>query len=74
VQGGEHKLTDREAYLAMLEFLQDYWERGGCRADDLAVLLGSAAINNADGISMDPALWSEWLEAVAKVRARDTKA
>ena len=68
----EENLTEREAYEAMCEFLEAYWERGGKESDDLAVLLGSAVLN-ADGRPLDPAQWHDWIKAADKVRARRTK-
>ncbi len=34
-------LDELEAFDAMRKFLEAYWERGGRRSNDLAVLLGS---------------------------------
>jgi len=63
----ERGLTEREAYEAMLAFLDAYWKRGQKRSDELATLLGSAAMNS-DGAPLDPALWSDWVNAVETVR------
>jgi hypothetical protein len=49
---------------AMLLFLEAYWERGGRASDDLAVLLGGLQRLESDGRPLDPAMWSDWLEAV----------
>lgn len=61
-------LTEREAYNAMLHFLEAYFERGGRQADEIAILLGGAQMNS-DGLPMDPAFWQDWLRAIAKARA-----
>lgn len=61
-------LTEREAYDAMFQFLEAYFERGGRQSDDLAILLGSALMNS-DGVPMDPGFWQDWLDAIAKARA-----
>jgi len=54
----------------MLHFLEAYFERSGRQADELAILLGGAQMN-ADGVSMDPALWQDWLDALAKARTSE---
>ena len=61
----EDRLTTREAYLAMLRFLEAYHGRGP--TEELAILLGSLAFS-ADGHTMDPASWHDWLSAVRDVR------
>ncbi|WP_162806786.1 hypothetical protein [Sphingosinicella terrae] len=49
---------------AMRLFLKTYWERGGRASDDLAVLLGGLERLESDGMPLDPAMWSDWVEAV----------
>lgn len=66
------RLTEHQAYAAMLEFLDAYWERGGRRSDDLAILLGCMTIDG--GAPRDLALWSDWLSAIDKVGDGDWKA
>ena len=57
------RLTVRQAFEATRYFLQAYWERGGRRSDDLAMLLGD--------LDFDPAQWSDWLAAVSKTEQGD---
>jgi hypothetical protein len=54
----------------MLLFLEAYWERGGQASDDLAVLLGGLQRLESDGVPLDPAMWSDWLEAVARASSK----
>jgi hypothetical protein len=62
-------LTVEEAYRAMLTFLDRYYERGGCRSQDIAELLsGMSQTIWADGTTNDPAQWQDWLEAVRTVK------
>ena len=56
-------LTARQAFEAARHFLQAYWERGGRRSDDLAMLLGD--------LDADAAQWGDWIEAVSKVERQD---
>jgi hypothetical protein len=57
-------LTDREAFEAMTRFLTEYYERAG---DDLATLLADIGIE-ADGQTLDPAAWDDWLRCVRAVK------
>ncbi|MEP6467039.1 MAG: hypothetical protein ABJB05_12085 [Parafilimonas sp.] len=59
-----NNLTTREAYIAMIFFLEDTLTR--IKSDDLAGLLGDLSINNDDNKPMDPAMWKDWLNAVQK--------
>jgi hypothetical protein len=54
-------LTPNEAYLAMIAFLQSYWERGN--SSEVAALLGSLSLL-PDGKPADAAVASDWNEAV----------
>lgn len=56
--------TSIQAYRAMFEFLQSYYERTG--ADEIGALLGSMQLLN-DGVPADSALWDDWLLAVEKI-------
>lgn len=55
-------LNEREAYAAMFQFLDSYWERNG-RPDELGSLLGSMALLE-DGSPADSAMWKDWLDAI----------
>jgi hypothetical protein len=65
-------LTPTQAYLAMYNFVRDYWERGGRRDGSLTMLvhdLRPSAGHDADKIiTNDPALWDDWLAAARKAR------
>ena len=58
-------LTVEQAYRAMLAFLAREVELTEC--SDLADLLAGYRLGN-DGRTSDPALWDEWMEAVAQAR------
>lgn len=58
-------LTERQAFLAMSEFLWRYARRAG---NDLITLLGDIELE-ADGCPTDPAAWDDWLECVQHVKA-----
>lgn len=62
----ESALTPKEGYRAMLYFLEAYFER--TKAEEIAALLGGLAFNK-DGLTMDPAAWQDWLDAVEQTRA-----
>jgi hypothetical protein len=66
---GAPELSIRESYLCMLHFLESYWERGGRRSNDLALLLGGLPLT-PDGISADPAMMGDWLDTVAAVTGK----
>ena len=59
-------LTVEEAYGAMYRYLQRHLERTGSK--EIAELLGGMSLLE-DGTPVDPAVWSDWLEAVQDVRA-----
>lgn len=61
--------SSREAYIAMTVFLDSVFER--TQSDDLGSLLGSLSLLK-DGSSADPALWHDWLGALAEVRTQST--
>ena len=67
----EAVITEKEAYLAMFEFLYNHWSR--CQSDDLAALLGSLAVA-PDGGPMDPAFSQDWKSAVAKAQRGEVNA
>jgi hypothetical protein len=60
----EPSLSVQQAYLCMFEFLRQHYERGP--TDEIGGLLGSLSLL-ADGASADPALMSDWLDAVNRV-------
>ena len=58
-------LTKREAYAAMFTFLEEIYRR--TQSDDLGGLLGGMSLLADDGTA-DPAVWTDWEEAIGKVR------
>jgi len=72
--GSLPQLTALEAFDAMRVFVENYWERGLKESDDLRFLL--SAMNRetaiwADGGPGDPAMWSDWLLALGRVKNID---
>ena len=64
------KLDAVLAYKAMFRFLENYYERGGRNADEIAVLLSSMNMEIfQDGRTADPAMWDDWLDAIEEVLA-----
>ncbi|MCA1654425.1 MAG: hypothetical protein ABR588_02665 [Sphingomicrobium sp.] len=64
------RLTVRQAFDAVHQFLEAYWERGLRSSDDIRHLLSAMdGSMTEDGAPIDRAQWSDWLEAVAKVEA-----
>jgi hypothetical protein len=62
------KLSQRQAYLCMFEFLRQHYERGP--TDEIGGLLGSLSLLQ-DGSSADPAQWEDWKHAVQAVLAAE---
>ena len=63
--------SDREIYLAMVEFLRAYAERA--QAGSLETLLADIELAG-DGAPLDPAMWVDWLAALEVVRRPDSGA
>ena len=62
----EARLTSRQAYLAMFEFLRRHDER--VPTAEIGGLLGGLSLL-ADQGTADPAMWPDWEEALAAVLA-----
>ena len=60
-----NKFETQQAYLAMFEFLDSYYQL--TKSDDIGVLLGSMSLLQ-DGKPADSALWNDWLRATEKVK------
>lgn len=73
--GSSHpQLTTLEAFDAMRLFVENYWERGGKGSDELRLLLSAMNRDTAmwtDGGPADPAMWSDWLHAVGRVKSAE---
>ena len=61
----EEKMSIREAYLAMFEYLEKLYKRTS--SEDLGGFLGSMELID-DDLPGDPAVWSDWLQAVQKAK------
>jgi hypothetical protein len=58
------KLTEKQAFLAMIEFLDTYYQQ--TKSDDIGALLGGLQLLE-DGKPADPAMWYDWLQSVEKI-------
>ena len=55
-------LTEKQAFRAMSQFLEQYYERAGGNVE-LALVLSDIQML-PDGRTADPAAWEDWLNAV----------
>jgi hypothetical protein len=65
----DEKISVREAYLSMFEFLRTHWE--GCGDYELGAILGTLSLwNNTRGgkAPMDSSILPDWLNSVRVVR------
>ena len=60
-------LDPEQAYLAMFEFIREYWERVG-RPAEIGDLLGQMR-DTAGAGTFGPEMWKRWLAAIEKVQA-----
>ncbi len=58
------KLTERQAFEAMVMFLEQFYERTD--SDDVGGLLSDLMIN-ANNQTADPAAWPDWLTCIRQV-------
>jgi hypothetical protein len=63
--GALDSLDSIQAYLAMLEFIREYWERVS-RPAEIGDLLSRMKYTPSTGTA-DPEMWKRWLAAVEKV-------
>jgi hypothetical protein len=63
-------LSEREAYAAMFVFLDARYKRRP--SDELGALPGSMSLL-PDGRPTDPALWSDWIEAITKATSGEVE-
>ena len=59
-----YTLTEHEAFLAMSLFIAQFASTAG---DDLATLAADIEIE-ADGETLDPAAWHDWIECIRAVK------
>lgn len=69
LQDSEPRLTSRQAYLAMFEFLRQHYDRGP--SDEIGGLLGSLSLL-PDGQPADQAYANDWREAVTAVLSAES--
>lgn len=62
---GNKKITEKEAYEAMLYMLKNYWKLTG--SNDLTDILSGGEYIEAD-TPADSAFWEYWLEAIEMVK------
>jgi hypothetical protein len=67
-------LSEREGYLAMFYFLNDYFARGGKRDSGMVMLVHDARPlvdpTSPDALrTTDPALWDDWKAAIRRARS-----
>jgi hypothetical protein len=60
-------MDPEQAYLAMFEFIKEYWERVS-RPAEIGDLLGRMQYTPGAGTA-DPDMWKRWLVAIEKVQA-----
>jgi hypothetical protein len=63
-----YELSETEAFQAMTLFLRQCYERAG---DDMGTLFADTSIE-ADGKTLDPAAWEDWIECVRRVKEDST--
>jgi hypothetical protein len=69
-QSNINQLTITEAFNAMREFLEGYYERTS--SDDVGSLLGDMRFLD-DGNTADSAAWNDWIDAVNKNLKKEFK-
>ena len=67
----EIRLTTNQAYDAMLDYLDKYYQANA--SDDVGSLLGSIMLL-ADEQPVEMALWSDWLEAINRIKPQRANA
>ena len=63
-----YELSEREAFRAMSLFLDHYYGEAGY---DLMTLMADISIE-ADGGTLDPAAWEDWMDCVRAVKGEVT--
>lgn len=58
-------LSAEEAYFAMVDFLEKYYER--TNSDDIGSLLSNMILIKKE-TTADPATWEDWLQAIDNIR------
>lgn len=55
-------MNEKQAFLAMRYFLEQYYQRAG---NDMETLIADLTLE-ADGEPLDPAAWDDWIQCVQK--------
>ena len=63
-----YQLSESEAFEAMARFLAEFYSRAG---NDMDTLLADITIE-ADGGTLDPAAWEDWVRCVRAVKGEPT--
>ncbi|OYZ12890.1 MAG: hypothetical protein B7Y35_15435 [Sphingomonadales bacterium 28-64-96] len=63
--------TLRIAFAATQLFLENFWRRGGSQSQEIGMLLSSMEL--VDGMPLDPAQWSDFVNAWHDVEAEYPK-
>jgi hypothetical protein len=61
-----YQLSEREAFDVMTRFLTEFYGRAG---SDMETLLADITIE-ADGGTLDPAAWDDWMRCVRAVKGK----
>jgi hypothetical protein len=64
-------LTSEEAYDAMYDFLEKFYDR--TKSEDVGLLLSDLSLLRSDEKSLDPATIIDWQESVAKVLSQNPR-
>lgn len=66
-------ITTEIGYRAMVIFLERYYDRGG-GADTLADVMSSiSSFLWGDGTPNDPAMWTDWLDAIEFAKKKEAE-
>jgi hypothetical protein len=60
-----YQLSEQEAFRAMTLFLDHFYDQAG---DDMETLTADISIS-ADGRTLDPAAWNDWMRCIQAVKA-----
>lgn len=62
-------LNEREAFVAMRCFLEQFYARAG---NDMETLISDITIES-NGKTSDPAAWGDWLNCISEAKAQSDK-
>lgn len=60
-------ITEREAFVALRLFLEQFYARAG---NDMETLIADITLE-PDGQPLDPAAWEDWIRCVAEAKTSD---